>query len=558
MGSVEDRTPAGVKLPTIKLDTTLAELYRQACPENAGIRLGWVSCGITSGVNLTPDFPRNTKFVYEDQVLIKAPSHDLNSGNTSLRRSLAKKYLSHISQRDAFISGNTPVILFNLGRTPKEAEHDRRDAEATISVLDPSQRPELIFCPGPSNIPMEEHGLDKLQYKVILDGLEKYPLTHDLETHWFLNSKAALARSGLPTPASDLIETQGYPPPAETCCPLCAVLATDTSRLPSIPARCTGPRGAWLAAQTSRILAAVRARPVPFVLKTQQAFGGAGTWLVTTQAQKTQLLADLAGTTPKSGEGKGKEDGGLLAKLLPLVTKENAHLSPTTLLLTDLIPQSKPASSTGGESEDGDGGGDYGLTFIVASSERAHFLAAAEQMLTSDGSSAWIGSTIHYDRQEKLRARFAGLMGKVAEWVARHGYAGPVGVDVLTSGESSSSSEEGSTGDSGDGDGGGGCFIVDLNVRTCGSVSLPLLRGHFTTRGLWCASSFSIGVQGGRREFIEKWRGEFEEGRMLILSWYEDPREGGSIADVVVGGEDEGRLKELMGRVRESTEEVTF
>jgi hypothetical protein len=57
---------------------------------------------------------------------------------------------------------------------------------------------------------------------------------------------------------------------------------------------------------------------------------------------------------------------------------------------------------------------------------------------------------------------------------------------------------------------------------------------------------------------LERWRAEFEEGRMVILSWYEDREEGGSIADVVVGGEDEARLKELMGRVRASTEEMTF
>jgi hypothetical protein len=67
-----------------------------------------------------------------------------------------------------------------------------------------------------------------------------------------------------------------------------------------------------------------------------------------------------------------------------------------------------------------------------------------------------------------------------------------------------------------------------------------------------------LGVRGGRVEFLERWRAEFEEGRMVILSWYEDREEGGSIADVVVGGEDEVRLKELMGRVRASTEEMTF
>jgi hypothetical protein len=538
MGSIGAPYPGEVKLPTIKLDTTLAELYKRACPERANTRLGWVCCGISSGVDLTPDFPRNSKFLYEDQAFVTGSKDELGNRNTRLQRPLAQKYLSHISQRDAFISGNTPVIFFNLSQTPEDVEHGRRDAEDTISVLDPSQRPELIFCSGPGNIPMKEHGIGQLEYKVTIDGLEGYPLTHDLETHFFLNSKAALARSGLPTPKAEIIKTKGCPPAADSCCRLCAEAAQDTSHLPSIPSQCTGPRGQWLTAQTARILAAVRARPVPFVFKTQQAFGGAGTWLITSPEKKTQLLADLAGTYPtnqEEGKEKEKENSGLLPRLLPLLTPQNAHLAPTTVLLTDLVPN--PA-------------GDYGLTFVVSSSGEAHFLAAAEQMFTSDGSSAWVGSTIDYRRQGELEERFGGLMRRVAAWVAGRGYVGVVGADVLVTDE---------TGGIEDGDGeGGGLFVVDLNVRTSGSVPLPLLRGHFTERGLMCASTFAIVVRGGRRGFIARWRRWFEEGRMLILSWYEDMWTGESIGTVVVGGEDRRRLEELMRAVGESTDEVTL
>lgn len=539
MGSVGEQASSKVKLPTVKLDTTLVDIYRRACPENAGARLGWVSCGVTTAVDLTPNFPRNTKFVYQDQALITASQAELHNGNAKLQRSLAQKYLSHIPQRDAFITGNTPVIFFSLGQTPEEIEHDRRDAEATLSVLDPSQRPQLIFCSGPSTIPMKEHAIDTLEYKVVIDGLDRYPLTHDLEAHWLLNSKAGLARSGLPTPKSDVIEAEGCAPKADACCSRCADAAKDSSPLPSIPQGCTGPRGRWLAAQTHRILDAVRNRAVPFVFKTQQAFGGAGTWLVTSQEQKTKLLADLAGTNPSpNNPPKDEANGGLLRKLLPLQTPQNAHLSPTALLLTDLIADPEA---------------DYGLTFAVTSSGTALFLAAAEQILTTDGSSAWVGSTICYARQDALRARFEGLMGRIAAWVRGMGYVGLVGADVLLP-----SASPGADGEEGDGEGEGEGLVVDLNVRTCGSVGLPLLRGHFTSRGMGWASSCSVAVKGGRREFVDRWRGLFEEGRMVILSWYEDPAEGGSIADVVVGGEDEGRLHELMKAVRESTEEVTF
>ncbi|GAB1312470.1 Putative solid-state culture specific ATP-grasp domain-containing protein [Madurella fahalii] len=539
MGSVDPSAPAGIKLPTIKLDTTLAELYKRANPKNAGVRLGLVSCGVTSGLDLTPDFPRNTRFPYQDQPLNTEPRQELTVGNADLRKSLAKKYLSLIPQRDAFISGPMPVIFFNLDQTPQQIERDRREAEATISVLDPSQRPDLVFCLGPSMIPLQDHGIDKLDFKVALDGLQGYPLTHDLETHWFLNSKAALARSGLPTPRAEIIEPEGSCPDAESCCPACTSAATTPSELPSIPPTCTGPRRQWLSAQTNRVLSAVRSRPIPFVFKTQQAFGGAGTWVVTSPEQKSQLLADLFCSSSNGNNNKDDNDG-VLPKLLTQVTRSNRHLGPATVLICDLV-------GGGGGGDAGKVVGDYGLTFVVTDGGRAEFLAAAEQ--TTDGSSAWIGSSICYPRQEELRRKFEGLMRRTAEWVGRFGYFGPVGVDVLEAETPAAAAA---------GKGGTECFIVDLNVRTCGSVSLPLLRSHFVGRGLECASSFSIVVKGGRAEFIRRWQGPFEEGRMLILSWYEDPEAGESIADVVVGGEDEGRLQELVRLVREDTEEVTF
>ncbi|KAK3331282.1 hypothetical protein B0H66DRAFT_546203 [Apodospora peruviana] len=522
MGSVTKPTDGGgsINLPTIKLDMTLAELYKQA--SSSPEKLGFVFCGVNSGLDLNPDFPRNTKFLYQDSPFNTVPRHDLSKDNAGLQRSLAIKYLSLIPQRDAFISGaGCPVILFNLGQSPEQVEHDRHEAEATISVLDPSQRPELVFCAGPSNIPVEEKGIDKLAYKVVLDGLEKYKLTHDLETHWFLNSKAGLALSGLPTPRVQIVEVEGFSGPAEECCDVCRTVNAEQD-IDFIPARkCSGPRGQWLDAQANRVIDAIADRKVSFVLKNQQTFGGAGTWVITTEEQKEALLDDM------------KREDGPLRKLLAQITVENHHLSPGSLVISDIVK---------------DPIGDYGLTFLVKESGEAEFLAASEQMI--DGNNAWLGSTINYDNQERLHDKFKDVIERTAKWVASHGYFGPVGVDVLetaTPGETATHSGEVTA-----------FHIVDLNVRTSGSLSLPLLRGHFVGRGLNCASSFSITVKATRREFMEKWKQDFEAGRMFIVSWYEDESVEESVADVVIGAEGEAELEELMGRVRESSEEVTF
>ncbi|KAK0707187.1 hypothetical protein B0T21DRAFT_377344 [Apiosordaria backusii] len=521
MGSVDNPSLAGIQLPTIKLDTTLTELYKRASPKNENTRLGMVFCGVNSGLDLNPDFPRNTKYLYQDSPFNTVPRKELSRRNHELKRSLAMKYLSLIPQRDAFIAGPSPVIMFNMNQSPSTVAHDREEASTTLSVLEPSQRPNLIFCPGPSKIPMKEHGIDKITYKIVADGLESYPLTHSLETHWMLNSKAGLARSGLPTPKCDIISVKGYPPTSpKSCCEACRS-DKRANDLTFIPVTCTGPRGQWLKTQSSKILSAISSRSVPFVIKNQQVFGGAGTWVVTSQEQKDDLLSDF------------ESPDGPLRKLLSQVTAENHHMDPAAIIISSMV--SNPI-------------GDYGLTFFVNENGEHIFLAASEQMI--DGNNAWVGSTIVYSRQKALYEKFQELIRRTAEFVSKHGYVGPVGIDVLETekeGETETHTGEETK-----------FHVVDLNVRTSGSLALPLLKGHFTGRGLDCASSFGITVKGTREEFVRKWKTEFEEGRMFVLSWYEDREEGSSIADVVVGAKDEKGLSGMIERVREGSEEVVF
>ncbi|KAK0717330.1 hypothetical protein B0T26DRAFT_775581 [Lasiosphaeria miniovina] len=475
MGSIDTPkpTPIAAQLPTINLDTTLAELYRRASPKNADRKLGLVLCGVTSSTSAPTS--RTTP---------STRTRTGRSNNRALQKSLATKYLSLIPQRDAFIAGpGAPVVLFHQGRTEAKRARDRREAEATVAVLSTEQRPELVFCASPASIPLgAKHGIARIAYKVVLDGLARYPLTHPLGAHWFLNSKAALARSGLPTPRTRIVEIEGHGgTTGSSCCERCAAVETD---MRFIPAGCTGGRGRWLEAQAARVVEAVERQPVPFVLKTQQTFGGAGTWVVRSEQQKQDLLRDL--WRRRQGEAAGQED-----------ESENDN----------------------GDDDDRDDDRDDGILRRLLS-------------------------------QQKLKDKFAPLVQRAAAWVAHHGYYGPVGIDVLETrmaGATASATAEPTA-----------HHVVDLNACTSGSLALPLLRGHFIERGLQCAGSFSVAVDGGRRDFIEAWRPELEAGRMLIPSWYEDGEAGESLADIVVGGEDERDLQRRMKRVREATREVTF
>jgi hypothetical protein len=503
-----------VQLPTVTLDTTLADLYRRASPKNAAKRIGQVLCGTNSGVSLNDNFPRNLKYLYQDSPFNNVPKDELTEDNKELRRSLAMKYLSLVPQRDAFISGDTAVVMFNVSQEKAQITHDMCEAEKTIEALDPKQRPQLIFCPGPAEIPFKENSIDMLACKVVLDPLEAYPSPVDLETHWFLNSKAALARSGLPTPSCKIIELDGYSIAANHCCEHCR-----TGDIYYIPPECVGSRGQWVEAQGRRVVDEISQHPVPFVVKNQQTFGGAGTYVVNSEGDRKSLVSEFS--------------DGLLRKLFSQVTERNQHLKPGTVLLSEMVK---------------DPVGDYGITMFVTDSGDAIFLAASEQMI--DDNHAWIGSTINYPHQKQLEEKFSSVSKSIARWLHQHGYFGPAGADILET------RNQGNPGEPGVGS--SEFHIVDLNVRTSGSLCLPLLRSHYESRGMHSASSFSITVKASRDEFVEKWQKDFESGRMCILSWYEDQQAGHSIADVAVGGEDEQRLRAEIERVRATTDEVTF
>ncbi|KAK1776355.1 hypothetical protein QBC45DRAFT_333082 [Copromyces sp. CBS 386.78] len=542
-----------INLPTIRLDTTLTDLYKLADPSTAHLRLGLVLCGVNSAIALTHSFPRNKKYLYQDSPFNNIHPSELKAvadaasnphkGTSDLQRTIALKYLSLLPQRDAFIAGGpqTPTIFFNVqpGSAEQEA-HDAHEAEQTLAVLSPEQRPRFVFCSGPAEIPVKELGIERLAVKIMLDDLEKegYPLVVGLETQWFLNSKAGLAESGLPTPRAEVVDVEGYVPPVtpEKCCEVCKEEDLSVKGgMKYIPTGCTGKRGRWVDEQMRKIVGKVEAKQAPFVFKTQQTFGGAGTWVVSDEAKKRDLVKELT-----------DDETGVLRKLLSQVTAKNTQMKPGSVVLSEMVR---------------DPLGDYGVTFLVGKGGEAHFLAASEQMINEDN--AWIGSTINYARQERLKEKFEAIMRQTAEWVGKHGYIGPVGIDILETKHIPRGEQLQRNGVSSADGQKTAHYIVDLNVRTSGSLALPLLKGHFTSRGMTCASSFSTAVKGSRKEFMETWREEFESGRMLIMAWYEDntsdrEKEVKSIGDVVVGGKDEKDLQDLMKRVRERTEEVTF
>lgn len=519
------------RLPTIKLDTTLTELYKLARPRNSDKNLAHIYALANCGVPLGSHVARNKKFLYQDGDFINTSLRDLASNNTDLRRLASIKYLSIIPQRDAFITGDSSVIFFDIDADKtQQTAHGREEVESTMAVLDKSQNPQLLHCPGPHNLPLKDSGIDLIVgVKAAIDGLEghDYSLNMDLEKHWLVNSKAALAGSGLPTPPTEVIEVDGYPAPARDCCDVCrtAESANGEDILSVVPRSCKGPRGNWVMQKEQNIVSAIAARRTPFVLKSQQTFSGSGTWIVSDAPQRERLLSDIA------------RDDGFIRRILSQVNIDNHHLQPGSMILSDCVPDLL---------------GNFGITFFATDTGDVIFMGVTEQQIASDGK-AWTGSVINYEKQGEPREKFSPLMEQTAQWLSqRHGYHGPVGIDILESkmvGESDTDSEEGDRST---------LQIVDLNVRVSGSMPLPLLKSHFTSRGLHCASVSMVMMRDGRWEFISRWRQEFESGQLLILSWYYDQGTNTSLGSIAIGGKDDAMLHDIMEKVHRITEHVSF
>ncbi|KAI0404392.1 hypothetical protein F4802DRAFT_598092 [Xylaria palmicola] len=509
-------------LPTIILDTTLTDLYRRASPKIADKHIAQVMCPVNSAIQLTRDIPRNVKYLYQDSAFNESSREDgILDLSTQTKRELAISYVALAPQRDAFLSGDSTVVLFELGDGDAQRSHNQDEARKTMSVLPDKQQLNLVFCSGLSDILVEEENIDLMAYKLSADGLEGYDLLTPLETSWITNAKGALAESGLLIPKCDVIEIEGLACETKLCCDVCR------GQLDSflIPINCAGQRGRWYCDQSARIYQQLLARPLPFVFKNQQAYGGAGTYLIRDEQDRENLVGDLR--------------NGILRRMLSYVTESNRHLQSAAIILSELIEN--PTTT-------------WGLSFFVTEHEPI-FLAVTELILLEGR--YYIGSVVHYDRQDELKRKFQILVEDISSWLRGCGYIGPVGVDVL---ETSKPAQNPQTRTGADGEirEHSKFHILDINARTSGQLCLPLLRSHFTGHGLDCAATFFLRVLKRREEFIAMFEDEFKIGKICILSWYDDPESDVSFGNVVVGSKDIDELMRDMKRIRDVSQEVTF
>ncbi|KAJ5155719.1 hypothetical protein N7492_008522 [Penicillium capsulatum] len=350
----------------ITLDYTLRDLYADS--DEDGLNIVLIYYPLQFGYDREISSP---KFVY---------GYTLQDDGERATLSIARA-ASMVPQRYAFSAGNMSLFILDpiSNNKQKEGDHhtclsadklftDHVDICRTFAQLVPEQQPALAFADSPESISLGAGG--KIAVLLPTDCLSHLPHLVHPDTHFELLSKRGLALSGLPTPASQVIDT-------------CLIDSGDPILLKK---------------EVARMVDSIEQHQLPFVVKLPQTISGMGTFLITSEAEKDRVkalfLVHLEG-------------------MLRQVNIMNHHLYPCSMVIQDFIL-----------------GPVVALSLFVTKNGQPQFIACCEQLF--DDQSHWVGGSISYQQQPELRETFAIVTEKVAAFLHSKGYHGPAGVDIVT------------------------------------------------------------------------------------------------------------------------------
>ena len=470
----------------IHLENTAADLYMSGGSDETPL---YVPLFPSSRVQLAPGILRNQKYLlyessYAEREFSAEPTNEMEY--EKLRQTLSCRRLTDFVQNMIFAAGNMEVVLVDPDlpdcvpdRVSSSKEHVKLQIEETVSVLEPSQRPRFRWVDELAELTLKPR--QRIAPLLPLDNLVDFACVVSPDLHYKLLSKQGLAESGLKTPRCEIVNFDTIAPAVASCCAACR--SHGCSEL--IEDACVGVRKAWRDRQIRSTVDILRAKPLPYVVKLQQAMGGSGTLWVRTDTELAEVTCYIGDV--------------YLRKCLPRLDATNLHLKPVNLILSDIIDGETRVESW----------------FIKENGEFV-FISCSTQAWSDERH--WTGSRIVYSEQAALAKRMGPTLRSVSDFLNGKGYYGPVGIDVIEDGQ-------------------GEQYIVDLNVRTASSSLLGSLRGHFVSRGLDHAGLLLVKFGMTREEFRGTMNAEMAAGRIVIAGWFEQ-NVSLSSARIVVGAED--------------------
>ena len=244
----------------------------------------------------------------------------------------------------------------------------RLDAIKTFNVLPVEQRSRVVFATGLVDL-MSKRSDAQLAVVVPHEIFASHEQTVDPDTLYKLLSKRYLALSGLPTPETSILDL-------------------DDS-LDSVEGK------------LAKAVSWIRTFSLPRVFKTQQGMSSVGTFLVRTENERESLIDSLSAHS--------------LRTTLESVTAANAYLCPSSILSQEMITQAQEC---------------YAASFFVRRNGDGIFLGACRQTMDSE-SNAWLGASIKYLDQDRLRWRLLPVVSQLAKSLHTEGYYGPAGRSLV-------------------------------------------------------------------------------------------------------------------------------
>ena len=336
---------------------------------------------------------------------------------------------------------------------------------------------------------LQNHDGSKIRWGFAMDYAEQLPYRYHPELTYKLNSKRWLAECSLKSANDRILDCEVDCSTHQTSDKLWYYGGEDCED-------CT----AGAEQEVKRIKKILEESKLPYVLKLTQSLSSVGTMIPADGDEKNQLAGRI---------------GDYLANYLPRITKENAHLYTTSLILSDFVKGDTAA-----------------LNFYIKRDGSPVFLGACHQLST--GESGRQATAITYADQAKLQPKYQKTLEKVGLTLYEEGYWGPVGADIMENPKD------------------GTLFVIDLNVRMPLSLVLYSLRSHFTTRGYGMSIVYECIMLSMSRDTLEdKFEKEFSEARIVLLGAARVGQKDQWAYGVVVAGEGKKEVDELTDRILE-------
>lgn len=322
-----------------------------------------------------------------------------------------------------------------------------------------------------------------------MDFTETLPSVNNAEHVYKLNSKRWLGSCPLKSANDDLIDCKIECPDHMTEDNLWYFGGLDCRLC-----------GSGIEAEVHRIRYILWDRP-PYVLKLTQSLSSVGTLIV----KDEQTRKDVINQIDK-----------YLRDYLPRVTKENAHLLTTSLIMSDLIP-----------------GETMALNFFVKRDGSVEFLGACHQQST--GETGRQATAITYADQEKLQKKYQSTLDEIGRVLHEENYFGPVGADIMENPDDHT------------------LFTIDLNVRSPLSMVLYVIRSHLNKeRGHSMSIVYEcIMLTVSREEFESRFEKEMEEAKIILMGSTKLGKKSEWAYGVIVSGGSQDDIDRLSNAILE-------